>query len=49
MFPGYIDGEQWSETGKLEIQLNPNSNPAGNYLLNVNNKNTATRCEICLS
>ena len=32
----------------LEIPLRKNSFPAGIYLFKVNNRNTRTRCEICL-
>ena len=41
---------QWCE--KFKTVVTPptvlrNANPAGIYLLKVNNRNTRTRCEIC--
>ena len=31
----------------LRFRLSPFCNPAGNYMLRVNNRNTRTRCKIC--
>ena len=32
---------------KIAVRKTPVTNPAGIYLLKVNNRNTRTRCEIC--
>ena len=31
----------------LKEQIARSTNPAGNYMFKVNNRNTKTRCEIC--
>ena len=37
------------DKGKNSKKLKQNLiNPAGNYMFKVNNRNTRTRCEICL-
>ena len=45
IFPDVFRGHRkWTLTWKGLIWK---TNPAGNYLLKVNNRNTRTRCEIC--
>ena len=36
-----------SQVCKKQLNSNQCSNPAGNYMFKVNNRNTRTRCEIC--
>ena len=37
-----------SQTKTFKISLRLNINPAGNYMFKVNNRNTGSRCKICL-
>ena len=36
-----------SNSSTASIHYSSRSNPTGNYMLKVNNRNTRTRCEIC--
>ena len=44
MFHLHVRGHSLVSKAYISVK---DANPAGNYLLKVNNRNTRTRCEIC--